>query len=118
MTSIENPKTHKVKPRYPSHPKVAVVVEDIAANAGEIVRKTQSPPIVQVNKYQQNLVFMTVNLLSLPFFFTRRNKNKPRRTAHIHTKETNNRPLKSISGLLKIANPRTARYDIEPVRSK
>ena len=91
---------------------------NIAANAGEIVSKTQSPPIVQVNKYQQNLVFITVNLLSLPFFFTRRNKNKPRRTAHIHTKETNNRPLKSISGLLKIANPRTARYDIEPVRSK
>jgi hypothetical protein len=48
-----------------------------------MVIKTHKPPRVQVNRYHQNLVFITVNLLSLPSLFTLEKRKDPSLIAQI-----------------------------------
>jgi hypothetical protein len=57
------------------------LLEVIAARPAAMVINTHSPPRVQVNRYHQNLVFITVNLLSLPSLFTLEKRKYPNLTA-------------------------------------
>ena len=94
-----NPSNHKLTPTKANHPSGTTLAEVKATRPAAMVINTHKPPMVQVNRNHQNLVFITVNLLSLPSLFILRKRKEPSLIAQIiiRTPINRDRPSKLLT---------------------